>query len=458
MRGLRPGYTGAVLPSPPPMSSEESSARPGLAGQRQKRIRLERKVSLKFKDLGGFVTELSHNLSMGGMFLRTDRPQPPGTLFDFELNLEAEGPVVQGIGEVVWTRDETEGVDRPAGMGVRFLELAPGSRALIFQVVDHYIRQGGEPFDLNEAPAVEKGTAQSPTTTPPADFPPESPAPSPEAPRSRPARAGSYAVIASPQRKKREERTRGSRRRTFRWAMSGAAIVLLAAVAVGATWWLSGDSTTPPQPEEEPSAPRPAAGETETEATREATEDEAPSLASVAAESVPEPQEPERADRSPAPGAEAGATPTEDGSEGDPQPAAASPSTDAGVAGGESPGSEPSPTASPATTLRDITWVRRGDALSVTLVTDGVLGEDRWNHFRMDESPAREVVRLRGIREPYRPAIPVDAPELQRIRTGHHRKPGGDELHVVLDLASPRVHLTEIEADGSRLRLTLRRQ
>jgi len=428
------------------MSPEESSPSPGPAGQRQKRVRLERKVSLKFKDLGGFVTELSHNLSMGGMFLRTDRPQPPGTLFDFELNLEEEGRVVQGIGEVVWTREETEAADRPAGMGVRFLELAPGSRALIFQVVDQYIRGGGEPFDLHEGPSTGKGTAQSPTPRPTADPPPESPAPSPEAARPRPARAGSYAVIASPQRKKREEGTRGSRRRTIRWAMSGAAVVLLAVVAVGAAWWLSGDTAPPPQPEDEPSAPRPAVEETETEATREATEGEAPSPASVAAGSGPEPREPERADRPPVRGAEAGEAPTEEAPEGDPQPAAAL------------PGSEPSPTASPATTLRDITWVRRGDALSVTLVTDGVLGEDRWNHFRMDESPAREVVRLRGIREPYRPAIPVDAPELRRIRTGHHRKPGGDELHVVLDLASPRVRLTEIEADGSRLRLTLRRQ
>src|ERR1051325_7659277 len=49
----------------------------------RRRVPLERKISLKFKEFRGFITEYSQNLSMGGMFIRTTSPKAPGTVFDF---------------------------------------------------------------------------------------------------------------------------------------------------------------------------------------------------------------------------------------------------------------------------------------------------------------------------------------------------------------------------------------
>ncbi len=56
------------------MSTPENPGDP--EPQRVQRVDLQRKVSLKFKELQGFITEYSENLSIGGMFIRTVSPRP----------------------------------------------------------------------------------------------------------------------------------------------------------------------------------------------------------------------------------------------------------------------------------------------------------------------------------------------------------------------------------------------
>lgn len=148
------------------MSSNRASgprpgARPDLAdpsrhapfddeGLRRRRVPLSIEVRLDFPGLEDFVREYSANISMGGMFIRTHHPQPVGTTFGFECRLADEFKVVHGTATVMWVRDEDEGPERPAGMGVRFDSLGGDSRQLIFHIVDRHIRKGGEPFTLND--------------------------------------------------------------------------------------------------------------------------------------------------------------------------------------------------------------------------------------------------------------------------------------------------------------------
>jgi hypothetical protein len=71
-------------------------------------------------------------------------------------------------------------------------------------------------------------------------------------------------------------------------------------------------------------------------------------------------------------------------------------------------------------------------------------------------SPPREVIQIRGIQRPFAPLrIPVGTPEVKQIRVGYHEKPGGNELHVVIDLAGSRVKAARVEPDGQRLRIHL---
>src|SRR3954451_789432 len=128
--------------------SEDLPDPPSKLELERRRVPLERKISLKFKEFRGFITEYSENISLGGMFIRTSSPKPPGTIFDFELTLADDFKLVQGIGEVVWIRQTDEASERPSGMGVRFLDLSPESRKLIQRMVDEQVARGGRPFEL----------------------------------------------------------------------------------------------------------------------------------------------------------------------------------------------------------------------------------------------------------------------------------------------------------------------
>jgi uncharacterized protein (TIGR02266 family) len=130
----------------------------------RQRVPLQRKVSLKFKEFRGFITEYSANISLGGMFIHSDIPQSPGTRFDFELSLEDDFTLIQGIGEVVWVRHRAEGPKRPPGMGIRFLHLEPESERLILKIVEEHVESGGTPFDL-EQEAFGPGPATEPVTS-----------------------------------------------------------------------------------------------------------------------------------------------------------------------------------------------------------------------------------------------------------------------------------------------------
>jgi hypothetical protein len=47
----------------------------------------------------------------------------------------------------------------------------------------------------------------------------------------------------------------------------------------------------------------------------------------------------------------------------------------------------------------------------------------------------------------------VGTGEVAQVRTGYHVKPGGNELHVVVDLASPEVKLIRAVAIDNRIEL-----
>src|SRR3954451_13631550 len=100
--------------------SEDLPDPPSKLELERRRVPLERKISLKFKEFRGFITEYSENISLGGMFIRTSATKPLGTIFDSELSLTDDCRLVQGIGEVVWARPGDDTEERPGGMGIRF--------------------------------------------------------------------------------------------------------------------------------------------------------------------------------------------------------------------------------------------------------------------------------------------------------------------------------------------------
>ena len=133
------------------MEGKANGSRTGLEPI-AKRVSIERKIDLRFPNFEGLITRMSANLSTSGMFVQTDTPKAPGSEFDFSIRIEEWSPI-QGTARVVWTRAVTESPERPAGMGVQFLELDPQSRRMIRWLVDKHREEGGQPFDVGRVPA-----------------------------------------------------------------------------------------------------------------------------------------------------------------------------------------------------------------------------------------------------------------------------------------------------------------
>ena len=92
----------------------------------------------------------------------------------------------------------------------------------------------------------------------------------------------------------------------------------------------------------------------------------------------------------------------------------------------------------------------------MTLSLDGALPPGAYRHWRAASPPPREVLQLLGARRGYpRQLVAVGSPLLQQIRFGFHPAEGGDELRVVLDLASPEVSVRRVESEGLTLRVLL---
>jgi len=131
-------------------------------------VTFETAVRLQFDRFRGFVEEFSANLSLGGMFIRTDEPGEIGDEMPIEFRLGEDYELIRGKGRVVWARQEALDDEHPAGMGIRFLELTPGSRELIFKLVERRVREGGEPFDLEAEAEILDDLPQRPPDPGPA--------------------------------------------------------------------------------------------------------------------------------------------------------------------------------------------------------------------------------------------------------------------------------------------------
>ena len=133
-------------------------------------------VRYKSATVDEFIEHHSHDVSRGGIFIKTPSPFLPGTLLKFEIRIADDKPMLQGVGRVVWKRDSAaaSGPDKPAGMGVKFIKVDEASRNLIDRLV---VSKGGGSSaydDETSTPGTEAPApaAASPTPTPAPAGPP----------------------------------------------------------------------------------------------------------------------------------------------------------------------------------------------------------------------------------------------------------------------------------------------
>ena len=114
------------------------------------RAAVRTEIKIFYPDLRHLADAICRDISVGGMFVESPSPLAVGTEIRFDLHIPTRRPqVVRGDGVVVWSRKVELDAGKPAGFGVRFLQLDTRFRNLIFRVVDRFIQGGGDPFDLD---------------------------------------------------------------------------------------------------------------------------------------------------------------------------------------------------------------------------------------------------------------------------------------------------------------------
>jgi uncharacterized protein (TIGR02266 family) len=123
-------------------------------------------VRYKSATVDEFIDNHSHDVSKGGLFIKTASPFPPGTLLKFEIRIAGDKAVIAGVGRVVWKRETSQaGPEAPAGMGVKFIKIDDASRAVIDKLVlsrgeakNAYDEGGGDVVSASATP--ERPSAQ----------------------------------------------------------------------------------------------------------------------------------------------------------------------------------------------------------------------------------------------------------------------------------------------------------
>ncbi|MGH7272274.1 MAG: TIGR02266 family protein [Polyangiaceae bacterium] len=100
-------------------------------------------VRYKSATVDEFIENHAHDVSRGGIYIKTGTPFPAGTLLKFEIRLSSDQPLITGVGRVVWKRDNVQGDgEMPSGMGVKFIKVDDASKTVIDKLVNTHADAG----------------------------------------------------------------------------------------------------------------------------------------------------------------------------------------------------------------------------------------------------------------------------------------------------------------------------
>lgn len=128
--------------------------------RRDPREPIELKLRYKSASVDEFAERESGDLSLGGIFIKSDEPLAIGTLLKFEVQLSDETSIISGVGRVVWNRPpEAAGEGAPTGMGIKFVKMDDASRALLEALIE---KRGKERGAFDEMPIAPDAEAHEP--------------------------------------------------------------------------------------------------------------------------------------------------------------------------------------------------------------------------------------------------------------------------------------------------------
>lgn len=97
--------------------------------------RIKKTLSLSYKDHESFVNAYTYNIGKGGLFIKTANPLPEGESFILKLKLPGVEEQLKINCVVAWVNKDDSHPEKPAGMGLKFVDMNVNERHLI----DKYI-------------------------------------------------------------------------------------------------------------------------------------------------------------------------------------------------------------------------------------------------------------------------------------------------------------------------------
>ena len=104
---------------------------------RRKDIRVKARLKVRFKDARAFIAEYTHNISKGGLFIRTGKPSEIGDQVEVVILLPGSDEEITCIGEVIHVVGAAEAsANSPAGMGLHLGELSAEDKKEIEEFIE----------------------------------------------------------------------------------------------------------------------------------------------------------------------------------------------------------------------------------------------------------------------------------------------------------------------------------
>jgi len=89
-------------------------------------------IKISFKKARDFFRAYTANIGSGGLFVRTTKNLPEGSLLNLEFNLPNSNQVIHTKGKVAWARSkEISSEEMPPGMGIEFVDMKPDNKKLL---------------------------------------------------------------------------------------------------------------------------------------------------------------------------------------------------------------------------------------------------------------------------------------------------------------------------------------
>ena len=106
----------------------------------RKEARVQKTLSLMFKDRKSFIKAYTDNISKGGLFIMTERPLKQGEQFLLKLQVPDLPEPIKLNCEVSWVREQTDTEKRPPGMGVKFCKMTKKDNQVLNQYFQTLIK------------------------------------------------------------------------------------------------------------------------------------------------------------------------------------------------------------------------------------------------------------------------------------------------------------------------------